>query len=86
MAYLQTVKFTRKVSTDQTGHFSVTSFRGSKYLLVLYNHDSNTILEEPLTSCRKRKLVQATRVLHSYLSNRGLTPQYQILDNEFPSA
>ena len=84
MAYLKTVKFTGKVSTDQTERFPVTSSRGSKYLMVLYDHDSNAILAEPLTSCSERKLIRATRVLHSCLSGRGLTPQYQIIDNGFP--
>ena len=82
MAYLQIVQFTRKLSTDQTGRFPVTSSCGSKYLMVLYDHNSNAILAEPLTSHRKRKLIRATCVLHSYLSARGLTPQYQMLDNE----
>ena len=84
MAYLQTVKVTRKVSTDQTGRFPVTSSRGSKYLMVLYDHESTAILAEPFTSCRKRELILATRFLHTYLSAYGLTPQYQMLDNEFP--
>ena len=65
MTYLQTVNFTGKVSTDQTGRFPVTSSRGRKHLMVLYDHDSNVILAEPLTSRSKRKLVRATRVLHS---------------------
>ena len=64
--------------------FAVTSSRGSKYLMILYDHDSNAILEEPLTSCSERKLHRSTRVLHSYLSANGLTPQYQMLDNECP--
>ena len=84
MAYLQTVKFTGKVSTDQTGRFTVTSSCCSKYLMVLYNHSSNTTLAEPLTSRSKRKLIRANRVLQSYLSARSLTPQYQMLDNECP--
>ena len=50
--------------------------------MVLYDHESNAILAEPLTSCSERKLIRATRVLHSYLSDHGLTPQYQMLDNE----
>ena len=74
MAYLQTIEFTGKVSTNQTGRFPVTSSRGSKYLMVLYNHDSNTILAEPLTSRNERELIQHTRFLHAYLSDRGLTP------------
>ena len=66
MAYLKTVEFTGKVSTEQTGRFTFPSYRGSKYLMVLYDHDSNAILEEPLTSRSGRELIQATRVLHSY--------------------
>ena len=79
MAYLQVIEFTGKVSTDQTGRFPVTSSRGSKYIMVLYDHASNTILEKPLTSRNERKLIRATRVLHAYLSDRYLSPQYQIL-------
>ena len=52
--------------------------------MVLYEYYSNAILAKPLTSCNERKLVRATRVLHAYLSDRGLTPQYQMLDNECP--
>ena len=84
IAYLQTVEFTGKVITDQTGCFPVTSSRGSKYLMVLYDHDSNDILAEPLTSRSKREIIRATRVLNSYLSDCGLTPQYQMIDNECP--
>ena len=75
MAYLQTVEFTGEVSTDQIGHFLVTSSRGSKYLTVLYEHYSNAILAEPLTSRNERELIRSTRVLHAYLSDRGLAPQ-----------
>ena len=75
MVYLQIVEFTGKVSTDKTGRFPVTSSCSSKYFMVLYDYNSNTVLAEPLTSCSERELIQATRVLHSYLSNRGLIPQ-----------
>ena len=52
--------------------------------MVLYDHDSNAILAEPLTSRSKHEQIRATRVLNSYLSARGLTPQYQMFDNECP--
>ena len=52
--------------------------------MVLYDHDSNAILAEPLTSLNKRKLIRATCVLHAYLSDHGLILQYQMLDNECP--
>ena len=76
MACLQTKEFTGKVSTDQTGRFPVTASRGSKYLMVLYDHDSNAILAKPLTSRNEHELILFNRVLHAYLSDRGLTPQY----------
>ena len=85
MAYLQTIELTGKVSTDQIGRFPVTSSQRSRYLMVLYDHDSNEILAKPITSRNRRKLIQSTRVLHAYLSYSGLTPQYQLLDNECPS-
>ena len=52
--------------------------------MVLYYHDSNAILAEPLTSLNERELIRSTHVLHAYLYDRGLAPQYQILDNECP--
>ena len=55
MASLQTIELTGKVSTDQTGRFPVTSSSGSKYLMVLYDHDSNAILATPLTSRNENK-------------------------------
>ena len=84
MAYLQMIEVTGKFITDQTGRFPVMSSRRSKYLMVLYDHDSNAILANPLTSRNERELIRSTRVLHAYLYDRGLTPQYQMLDNEYP--
>ena len=52
--------------------------------MVLYDYDINSILAEPLTSCNESKIIRATRILHAYLSDHGFTPQYQMLDNEFP--
>ena len=54
--------------------------------MVLYDHDINAILAKPLSSRNERKLIRSTRILHAYLSNRSLTPQYQMLDNECPGS
>ena len=48
--FVDTFELTGKVSTDQTGRFPVTSGRDSKYLMVLYYHDSNAIILEPIKS------------------------------------
>ena len=86
MDFLQTIEFTGKISIDQTGSFPVTSSRGSKYFMVLYNHDSNAILAEPLKSHNKCKLLRATTVLHQHLTFCGLKPTYQMIDIKFPTS
>ena len=37
-----------KVFSDQTGRFPITSSRGNKYIMAMYDNDSNTILAEPM--------------------------------------
>ena len=73
MAFLKSIEVTGKISTDQTGSFPVTSSRNSKYLMVLYDHDSNAIIAEPLKSHSEHKLIRAYSALHTHLSKRGIT-------------
>ena len=37
-----------KIYTDQTGRFPVVSSKGNKYIMVLYDYDSNAILAKPI--------------------------------------
>ena len=83
--FVETVELTGKVSTDQTDRFPVTSSRGSKYLMFLYDHDVNTIIPELIISQSEAELIRAYSVLHSKLTKRGLRPKFQMLDNECPS-
>ena len=53
--------------------------------MVMYNHDKNTILAEPIKSHNERKLLLITTVLHQHLTSRGLKPTYQIIDNKCPA-
>jgi hypothetical protein len=86
LVFLNVTEITGKVSTDQTGRFPHVSSRGSKYLMVLYDHDSNAILAEPIKSRSESELLRAYTKLHAYLSERGLKPSFQMLDNECPAA
>ena len=54
---VEKIKLTGKVSTDQTGRFPVTSIHGSKYLMVLYDHDSNAIIPKPIKSQSEAELI-----------------------------
>ena len=71
-----------KIATDQTGRFPTTSSQGSTYVLILYNYDSNAILAEPIKSRHQHEILRAYKKLHQYLTDRGLKPQLQRLDNE----
>ena len=53
--------------------------------MVLYDHDSNAIIAKPLKSRSEHELICAYSDLHTHLSNRGIAPQVQMLDNEFPA-
>jgi hypothetical protein len=77
---------TGKIYTDQTGRFPVTSSRGNKYILVLYNYDTNAILTEPLKNRTGNEILRAYQKLHTYLTNRGFKPRTHWLDNEASDA
>jgi hypothetical protein len=50
MVYVKAKEATGQIYTDQTGRFPITSSRGNKYIMILYNYESNDILAEPLKS------------------------------------
>ena len=70
---------------DQTGRFPVTSSKGKKYTLGAYHYDSNTIHAEPLKTRSGLDLTIDYQKIHKLLTNRGLKPHLNILDNECPN-
>ena len=85
MAFLKSIEVTGNIPPDQTGCLPVTSSGGRKYLMVLYDYDSNAIIAEPLKLRSKQKLVRTYSALHNHISNRGITPHFQMLNNECPA-
>ena len=85
LVFFKTVDLSGKFFTDQTGRFPVTSSKGNKYILVAYHYDSNTVYAEPLKTRSGLDLTTAYQKLHSLLTNRGLRPHLNILDNECPN-
>ena len=82
--YMKPIQMTGQIYSDQTGRFPVTSSRGNKYIMIVYDYDSNAILSEPLKSRTENELLRAYTKLHTYLTDRGLKPVLQKLDNEAP--
>ena len=82
--FLQTVEISGKVYSNQTGPFPHNSSRGTKYIMVLHDCNSYSILAAPFKNKSLAKQLQATTVLHFYLKTRGLTPKMHFMDNECP--
>jgi hypothetical protein len=50
--------------------------------MIFYDHDSSAILAKPLKSRSASELLRAFSKLHQHLTDRGLSPALQTLDNE----
>ena len=75
MVSFKLVEIKGKVFSEQTGRFLITSSRGNKYIIVMYDNDSNAILAEPMKNRSQAEIVKTQAYLHEYLSKRGFTHQ-----------
>ena len=80
--YAVCVPITGQIFTDQTGQFPIPSTSGMKYLMILYDYDSNYIAAEPIPSRTQFQLLKAYQNLVKKLQFRGMKPKLQRLDNE----
>jgi hypothetical protein len=71
-----------QIYTDQTGRFPVVSSKGNKYIMILYDYDSNAILAQPIKDLTAPELLKAFQVMEQALVARGLKPKLMKLDNE----
>jgi hypothetical protein len=71
-----------QIYTDQTGRFPVVSSKGNKCIMLLYDYDSNTILEKPIKDRTAPELLKAFQFMEQELVARGLKPKLMKLDNE----
>ena len=51
-------------------------------MFVLYDYDSNAILVELMKSRTDAEYLRAYAIVTKHLTDRGLHPQFQMLDNE----
>ena len=68
--------------SDLTGRFPFTSTRGNKYILIMYDYDSNCILAKPVKNRQAATLKDAFLDLYHRLLSSGAAPSFYILDNE----
>ena len=67
---------------DLTGRFPHRSSRGNEYLLIVYDHDSNSILHCALKNKSGAEIKRGWIQIHERLAKRGNQPKMYILDNE----
>jgi hypothetical protein len=71
-----------QIYTDQTGRFPVVSSKGNKYIMKLFDYESNAILAQPIKDRTAPELLKAFQVVEQELVGRGLKPKLMKLDNE----
>jgi hypothetical protein len=71
-----------QIYTDQTGRFPVVSSKGNKYIMILYDYDSNAILAQPIKDRTAPELLKAFQIMEQELVARGLKSKLMKLDNE----
>jgi hypothetical protein len=69
-----------QIYTDQTGR--LVSSKGNKYIMILYDYDSNAILAQLIKYRTAPELLKAFQVMEQELVARGLKPKLMKLDNE----
>ena len=67
---------------DLCGKFPHTSSRGAKYLLILYDHDSNIIEGTTLKSRSAKEITDKWRELYHKITKNTITTKFWIIDNE----
>ena len=70
------------IATDQIGRFPITSQRGNKHIMVLYDFDSNVIDATAIKSRTKEDLIEGYEELYRHLQEGGIQPVLHKLDNE----
>jgi hypothetical protein len=54
---------TNQIYTDPTGRFPTTSLSGNKYILILYDYDSNSFLSAPMKNRGNKYILRAFDLL-----------------------
>jgi hypothetical protein len=73
---------TGQIYTDLTCRFPTTSLSGNKYILILYDNNSNSSLSMPMKNRGDKEIVRSFDLLIQSLIIHGLRTIMQCLDNE----
>ena len=65
-----------------SSQFPFQSYAGNNYIFLLYDYDSNVILAHPIKNRKSENLIIGYEACCKILTNAGITPIYQRLNNE----
>ena len=82
----KTIEIKGKLFSDQTGKFPINFSRANKYIMVIYAHDINDILAEPITNKSQQEIIRAMTKMHKLFTDRRFKPKMQMLDNKCPES
>ena len=71
-----------KSYSDKTGKFPVLSSWGYQYVFILYEYDSNVILDKPLKTRQALEINTTWSETHIRLRQKQFAPKIHVLDNE----
>ena len=72
----------RLMFSDQTGRFPTTSFKGNKYIMMLFETIGNNILVDPMRNRTSGEMIRAYQVLIDRMKKKDMHPTMHLLDNE----
>ena len=72
--------------SDQTGQFPTRSEQGNKYIMVMVEVDSNSILVELLKSHKEAELICGYKSLLRQLQQAGIVPRKHVMANKISKA
>jgi hypothetical protein len=80
--YTQMYMAQETVFSNQTGQLPIQSLCRNKYIMVMVEINSNTILVEPMKNHKDDKMIWAYNALLLQLKRAGMVPKKHVLDNE----
>ena len=70
-----------KLYTDDTGRFTVVSWKGNQYIIVAYHCYSNAIMVAPFKTRKDKERMAIYNTIMQRLKDRDMLVNLQILDN-----
>ena len=80
--YTQTYRVRETMFSNQTGQFPTHSQRGNKYIMVMVEINSNTIIVEPMKSRKDEEMIHVYNTLLLRLKRAGTFPKKHVLNIE----